>query len=952
MEMRRRMGFVLVFAVWFCIFRVAGRPRVHTEEFCDYSVLDFIEIDEDMAEQLWIKCKLDFMQIKEAVKISDILLLESSIKANPRASSLTKGNLQKFISVLPSQMKQDLLNCLSKQNLLTRVSGEETSRSWFIEHLEYLFGWYPASRRQLAAQSFHNAGAAFFSHGPAPDPAPGPGPSPGPAPDPAPAPAPAPASVVEQLTHGPPTPPASSPAPSGPPHVEDADMFDFAYPDDPSLQTSPDVDVHKAPVRHSPRSHQPSQKYATSKTIIATTIALTAAGTFLFAALLFYCLSRRHKKNESGAGRKDDKPLLNLSFSDFSIGSSQKSFHLGNSINGEKFENLSVRSSPNHVGHLSSFDISTITIESNAAKPSMAENQLSGAVLGVIRASTEPSNASSIANPPLPLPPGMISPPIRAGPPTPGPPPQPPAHGPPPPPPPIPAGIRPPAARPPPPPKGAAPPRPPPPSIASRTTRPPPPGLNCPGIAGQGPGSDSDGGAPKTKLKPFFWDKVLATPGHSMVWNEISAGSFQFNEEMIETLFGYAGADKPKNDRKKENSSNEPPNQYIQILDHRKSQNISILLRALNVTLEEVCDALVEGNEISTESLQTLLKMAPNSEEELKFRLYSGDLSQLCPAERFLKALVEIPFAFKRMDALLFLGSLQEEASGIKESFSTLEATCKELRSSRLFLKLLEAILKTGNRMNDGTYRGGARAFKLDTLMKLSDVKGTDGKTTLLHFVIQEIIRSEGVRAARTSQPSMSVSSMNSEDISDDLPSETEDHYHTLGLQVVSRLSGELENVRKAAATDADTLTNSVEHLGHGLLKTKDFLNSLLKSSAEEDGFLRALKGSIEQAEVDVHWLLTEEKRIRSLVKSTTDYFHGQAGKDEGFHLFVIVRDFLGLVDKICKDVEKEALKKVRKTPSVNKEAPTVPPVLDPRKLLFPAIRDHRMDSSSSDDES
>ena len=45
--------------------------------------------------------------------------------------------------------------------------------------------------------------------------------------------------------------------------------------------------------------------------------------------------------------------------------------------------------------------------------------------------------------------------------------------------------------------------------------------------------------------------------------------------------------------------------------------------------------------------------------------------------------------------------------------------------------------------MNVGTNRGEAKAFKLDTLLKLVDVKGTDGKTTLLHFVVHEIIRSE-----------------------------------------------------------------------------------------------------------------------------------------------------------------------------------------------------------------
>ena len=65
--------------------------------------------------------------------------------------------------------------------------------------------------------------------------------------------------------------------------------------------------------------------------------------------------------------------------------------------------------------------------------------------------------------------------------------------------------------------------------------------------------------------------------------------------------------------------------------------------------------------------------MAPTAEEELKLRLYNGEISQLGPAERFLKALVDIPFAFKRLEALLFICTLQEEATVTKESFETLE---------------------------------------------------------------------------------------------------------------------------------------------------------------------------------------------------------------------------------------------------------------------------------------
>ena len=79
------------------------------------------------------------------------------------------------------------------------------------------------------------------------------------------------------------------------------------------------------------------------------------------------------------------------------------------------------------------------------------------------------------------------------------------------------------------------------------------------------------------------------------------------------------------------------------------------------------------GNELPSEFLQTLLKMAPTSDEELKLRRFNGELSQLGPADQSLKALVDIPFAFKRMEALLFMSTLKEELNSTMESFETLE---------------------------------------------------------------------------------------------------------------------------------------------------------------------------------------------------------------------------------------------------------------------------------------
>ncbi|XP_016652283.1 PREDICTED: formin-like protein 5 [Prunus mume] len=653
------------------------------------------------------------------------------------------------------------------------------------------------------------------------------------------------------------------------------------------------------------------------KIVIA--VVVTASVTLVVAAVLFLCCTKICRTGKKD-GQNDERPLLSLSLTD-SSGSSYKSHVLGNSMKEEKLDHQSLELGS--TGGASKFDTSS---NNNGLVP-------------------PPPGRPPTGLPTLKPPPGRANPL----------PPEPPSSFKPPP--------------PPPPPKiGVPPPRPPQSMpIGSKVARPPPLAPKHPSNAASGEvgGSDAEGDAAKTKLKPFFWDKVLANPDHSMVWHQIKSGSFQFDENMIETLFGYNAAEKNKNERKKESTFQDPSPHFIQIINPKKAQNLSILLRALNVTVEEVCDAIREGNELPSEFLQTLLKMAPTQEEELKLRLFNGQRSQLGPAERFLKALIEIPFAFKRLEALLFMCTLQEEVTTLKESFATLEVACKELRSSRLFLKLLEAVLKTGNRMNDGTFRGGAQAFKLDTLLKLSDVKGIDGKTTLLHFVVQEIIRSEGVRAARAAKESRSFSSIKSDDLLEETSQETEEHFRSLGLQKVSGLSNELENVKKASVLDAENLTGTVTKLGHALVKTRDFLNSDMKNSGEDSEFHETLKSFVQNAEVDITGLLEEEKRIMALVKSTGDYFHGKAGKDEGLRLFVIVRDFLLIIDKACREVrlapKKSTNVQKKEAPSSDlRQPPTTPsasnlrqpPSPDLHKRLFPAIQDRRMDNSSSDDES
>ncbi|KAG6469116.1 formin-like protein 8 [Zingiber officinale] len=399
-------------------------------------------------------------------------------------------------------------------------------------------------------------------------------------------------------------------------------------------------------------------------------------------------------------------------------------------------------------------------------------------------------------------------------------------------------------------------------------------------------------GDTKPRLKPLHWDKVKASSDRAMVWDQLKSSSFQLNEDAMETLFiNNSTSSISHNDSRRRQDALSFKHEN-RVLDPKKSQNIAILLRALNVTREEICEALLDGNArcLGTELLETLVKMAPTKEEELKLRDYPGDLQKLGSAERFLKAVLDVPFAFKRVDAMLYRANFDTEVKFLLKSFQTLEAACEDLRSSRQFLKLLEAVLRTGNRMNVGTNRGEAKAFKLDTLLKLADVKGTDGKTTLLHFVVQEIIRSEGSGTEPTT-----------ENQSNNLG---EEQFRKQGLKVVAGLSKELGNVRRAAGMDSDVLSGYVLKLEAGLEKIKSVIQ-LEKSCTQGLKFFEMMKIFLVEAEKEIDRVKVKEKTVMNSVKETTEYFHGDAAKEEAhpLRIFMVVRDFLSVLDNVCKEV-------------------------------------------------
>jgi hypothetical protein len=375
----------------------------------------------------------------------------------------------------------------------------------------------------------------------------------------------------------------------------------------------------------------------------------------------------------------------------------------------------------------------------------------------------------------------------------------------------------------------------------------------------------------------------------------------------MEALFGYVATNRlsPKRNTESTSQSNDPSTKNF-ILDPRKSQNIAIVLKSLAVPRDEILDAIIDGKGLNSDTLEKLTRVSPTEEEKSLILNYKEDPSRLAAAESFLYHILKaVPSAFNRLNAMLFRLNYDSEVMEIKECLQTIEFGCKELRSQGVFLKLLEAVLKAGNRMNDGTSRGNAQAFNLNSLRKLNDVKSNNGKTTLLHFVVEEVVLSEGKRAVLNRNNSLNRN--NATNVVSEERRERE--YKMLGLSIVGGISSEFSNVRRAANLDYKSLFGSISELSIKLNEIKELVSQC--ENGENGNFVKEMNYFIGNAEKELKLVREKQTIVLQILSKTTQYYECSKEKEENdLQLFGIVKDFLRMVDHVCIEIAREMQKK------------------------------------------
>ncbi|KAJ6248594.1 protein diaphanous [Anaeramoeba flamelloides] len=279
---------------------------------------------------------------------------------------------------------------------------------------------------------------------------------------------------------------------------------------------------------------------------------------------------------------------------------------------------------------------------------------------------------------------------------------------------------------------------------------PPPPNFGGGGIGGLPPPPNFGGGGgglppppnfgggfarkprePKSNLVALNWKKLPNNVSSSGYWSNITVDDIDINVDGFLKLFEK----KKKVNLKKDTSNTLKTNQGV--ISGKKISNVEITLRKLKKNEKEIVKSILQLDEnvLNEDSIRSIIAQLPTDEENTKIREYKGDFSKLSLAEKYFKELLIVENVEKRLKTYGFNLSFQETIDSVEPQIRYLEKASTDLKGSQEFKTLMQIILKMGNLMNGGSFRGGAMGFNLEILPKLKDTKSTkDRSLNFMHF--------------------------------------------------------------------------------------------------------------------------------------------------------------------------------------------------------------------------
>uniref|UniRef100_A0A8C9HQT4 Formin like 1 n=1 Tax=Piliocolobus tephrosceles TaxID=591936 RepID=A0A8C9HQT4_9PRIM len=179
------------------------------------------------------------------------------------------------------------------------------------------------------------------------------------------------------------------------------------------------------------------------------------------------------------------------------------------------------------------------------------------------------------------------------------------------------------------------------------------------------------------------------------------------------------------------------------LIEANRAKNLAITLRKGNLGAERICQAIeaYDLQALGLDFLELLMRFLPTEYERsliARFEREQRPMEELSEEDRFMLHFSRIPRLPERMTTLTFLGNFPDTAQLLMPQLNAIIAASMSIKSSDKLRQILEIVLAFGNYMNSSK-RGAAYGFRLQSLDALLEMKSTDRKQTLLHYLVKVI---------------------------------------------------------------------------------------------------------------------------------------------------------------------------------------------------------------------
>ena len=176
------------------------------------------------------------------------------------------------------------------------------------------------------------------------------------------------------------------------------------------------------------------------------------------------------------------------------------------------------------------------------------------------------------------------------------------------------------------------------------------------------------------------------------------------------------------------------------LIDLNRANIVAISLKAFkDFSHDELANILQNvdpDHKLHGERVQFVRDLLPTTTEISAIKRYYGGPERLVPAEQWFQKIVHIKRLEAKAHVLHTMEVFESEVAEIQERLQMLTRVCSQVMESERLQELLDMVLQIGNIMNEGTRTGGASGFKFDSLLRLTQTKSGDGKTTVLDYMV------------------------------------------------------------------------------------------------------------------------------------------------------------------------------------------------------------------------